>query len=228
MFFSLQIKKLKFLKKKRNLNSKRNLVNTATKKYQFFYNANIFFFLKQNLHIIINLKQLISGHFLNFLKDQYGVFQLIKSTHGNLTGDCIKNLFFPLKFSKILFIGSSINLHFLPLFSIVSNLQNFLKLIKTKYAAAPGTYIQIVDINHNFNLNTIKLPSGIKKFFHNYSICTIGRNNNIFFKYSVIGKAGVYKNLGKKPSVRGVAKNPVDHPHGGRTKTVQPEVSPWG
>jgi large subunit ribosomal protein L2 len=33
---------------------------------------------------------------------------------------------------------------------------------------------------------------------------------------------------GKKPKNRGVARNPVDHPHGGRTKTNSPEVSPWG
>jgi len=43
-----------------------------------------------------------------------------------------------------------------------------------------------------------------------------------------LGKAGINFILGKKPKVRGVARNPVDHPHGGRTKTNQPEVSIWG
>ena len=48
------------------------------------------------------------------------------------------------------------------------------------------------------------------------------------FKFSYFGKAGVNILKGKKPKVRGVARNPVDHPHGGRTKTNQPEVSIWG
>jgi len=43
-----------------------------------------------------------------------------------------------------------------------------------------------------------------------------------------IGKAGINMNRGYRPTVRGVAKNPVDHPHGGRTKTNSPERTPWG
>ena len=43
-----------------------------------------------------------------------------------------------------------------------------------------------------------------------------------------IGKAGRSRWLGIRPTVRGTAMNPVDHPHGGRTKTNKPEVSPWG
>ena len=67
-----------------------------------------------------------------------------------------------------------------------------------------------------------------KKIFNWFSTCFIGRNSNVYDKYSVLGN---YKNnffLKKKQSVRGVAMNPVDHPHGGRTKTNKPEVSPWG
>ena len=44
----------------------------------------------------------------------------------------------------------------------------------------------------------------------------------------MIGKAGRNRWLGVRPTVRGVAMNPVDHPHGGNTKTNSPEVSPWG
>jgi large subunit ribosomal protein L2 len=53
----------------------------------------------------------------------------------------------------------------------------------------------------------------------------LGRNSQIDYNYSRFGKAGVNFLFGKKPKVRGVARNPVDHPHGGRTKTNQPEVS---
>ena len=48
------------------------------------------------------------------------------------------------------------------------------------------------------------------------------------FNNTNFGKAGNLKIVGRKPKVRGVAKNPVDSPHGGRTKTNKPEVSPWG
>lgn len=47
-------------------------------------------------------------------------------------------------------------------------------------------------------------------------------------RFLIPGKAGFLKIVGKKSKVRGVARNPVDHPHGGRTKTNQPEVSIWG
>jgi large subunit ribosomal protein L2 len=48
----------------------------------------------------------------------------------------------------------------------------------------------------------------------------------MFNKKIIYGKAGFLKFFGKKSKVRGVAKNPVDHPHGGNTKTNSPEVSP--
>jgi large subunit ribosomal protein L2 len=42
------------------------------------------------------------------------------------------------------------------------------------------------------------------------------------------GKAGYWRSFGNKPLVRGVAMNPVDHPHGGRTKAVKYPRTPWG
>jgi large subunit ribosomal protein L2 len=56
----------------------------------------------------------------------------------------------------------------------------------------------------------------------------LGRCSNYEYNETNPGKAGHLKTIGIKPKVRGVAKNPVDHPHGGRTKTNKPEVSPWG
>jgi large subunit ribosomal protein L2 len=78
----------------------------------------------------------------------------------------------------------------------------------------------------NLNLSLIKLPSGKKIFVNSSTYCLLGRNNNINKKYEIYAKASYNIKIGKNPNVRGVAKNPVDHPHGGRTKTVQPEVSP--
>jgi large subunit ribosomal protein L2 len=44
----------------------------------------------------------------------------------------------------------------------------------------------------------------------------------------IIGKAGKMRYRGIRPSVRGIAMNPVDHPHGGRTNGGRPSVTPWG
>ena len=60
---------------------------------------------------------------------------------------------------------------------------------------------------------------------------TIGQVSNVDNKNQKIGKAGRNRWLGKRPSVRGVAMNPVDHPHGGgegRTSGGRNPVSPWG
>lgn len=61
-------------------------------------------------------------------------------------------------------------------------------------------------------------------YFSFFCFLTIGRNN-LNFLILKKKKAGYNINLGKKQIVRGVARNPVDHPHGGRTKTNKPEVS---
>ena len=56
-------------------------------------------------------------------------------------------------------------------------------------------------------------------------LVVLGRNNHVDNNILTRSKAGTLLNLGLKPTVRGVARNPVDHPHGGRTKTNQPEKS---
>jgi large subunit ribosomal protein L2 len=72
---------------------------------------------------------------------------------------------------------------------------------------------------------SIILPSKKIIFIYSLNFIVIGRNDLIFSKFKVFGSAGKNKNNGKKSIVRGVAKNPIDHPHGGRTKTNKPEVS---
>lgn len=74
----------------------------------------------------------------------------------------------------------------------------------------------------------LQLPSGQEHKVSLQSMAILGRNSNLRHKREIVGKAGASRHAGIRPTVRGVAMNPVDHPHGGRTKTVQPEVSPWG
>jgi large subunit ribosomal protein L2 len=84
---------------------------------------------------------------------------------------------------------------------------------------------------------TIKLPSGQLKLFFYFSKAEFSIFNYLGYDFNKSfrsewklnwSKAGLYSNLGRKPKVRGVAKNPVDHPHGGRTKSIKFQRTPWG
>ncbi len=76
----------------------------------------------------------------------------------------------------------------------------------------------------------VRLPSGEVRLFDLNCFATLGQVSNIDHKYISLGKAGRTRHLGIRPTVRGVAMNPVDHPHGGgegRSKGHQSQ-SPWG
>ena len=76
----------------------------------------------------------------------------------------------------------------------------------------------------------VRLPSGEVRLFDLNCFATLGQVSNIDHKYVSLGKAGRTRHLGIRPTVRGVAMNPVDHPHGGgegRSKGHQSQ-SPWG
>jgi large subunit ribosomal protein L2 len=77
----------------------------------------------------------------------------------------------------------------------------------------------------------IRLPSGIKKYVSSVANCSLGFVSNNFMSTFEIGSAGKSFCLGKRPRVRGVAMNPVDHPHGGgegKTTAGRHPVSLWG
>ncbi len=96
------------------------------------------------------------------------------------------------------------------------------------YARSAGTYCVLVHNNEATKLTKLRLPSGLEIIVSSYCLVVLGRNSNLWHYKRVIGKAGRNFKFGFRPSVRGVAMNPVDHPHGGRTKTNSPEVTPWG
>lgn len=77
----------------------------------------------------------------------------------------------------------------------------------------------------------IKLRSGTQRNFPILSMASIGSVSNGDHRLQVLGKAGRNRYLGRRPITRGVAMNPVDHPHGGgegKTSGGRPSVSPWG
>jgi len=76
----------------------------------------------------------------------------------------------------------------------------------------------------------VQLPSGEVRIFDGRCYATVGAVSNPDHEKVVIGKAGRMRHMGRRPNVRGVAMNPVDHPHGGgegRTKGKVPKT-PWG
>lgn len=96
------------------------------------------------------------------------------------------------------------------------------------YARAAGTYGKILNKNSSLYLTLIRLPSGAYKLFNSFLVVSLQKNALPTLRKVKSQKAGCFVNFGKKPHVRGVAKNPVDHPHGGRTKAIKCPRTPWG
>jgi hypothetical protein len=168
----------------------------------------------------------VSNNLLGLVKYSNGSISAVKLAYGLNIGSLFKTTILPIKLYKISLLGFRVFIHYLKNNMIFFDLGLFNK--NSTYVKASGTFSQILQINKDLNLILILLPSGNRKYVSMNYLCTLGRNNNIFKKFIVIGKAGINRNLGKNVTVRGVAMNPIDHPHGGRTKTNKPEVSPWG
>ena len=96
-------------------------------------------------------------------------------------------------------------------------------------ARSAGAYARIMA--NEAGMVTLKLPSGEMRMVPEKCIATIGIVGNKSHENIIIGKAGRSRWMGKRPKVRGVVMNPVDHPHGGgegRTSGGRHPVSPWG
>ena len=126
-------------------------------------------------------------------------------------------------------VGNSMPLASIPLGSSVHNIE--LTLGKGgQVARAAGTYAQI--IAKDKDLVTLKLPSNEVRLVSKNCYATLGQVGNIDAINMTLGKAGRKRWLGKRPKVRGVVMNPIDHPHGGgegRSPIGRPKpVTPWG
>src|SRR5579871_3586721 len=96
-------------------------------------------------------------------------------------------------------------------------------------ARAAGTYAQLVGRDQGYAL--LRLSSGEVRMVRGECRATIGAVSNPDQQNIVIAKAGRNRWLGRRPSVRGVAMNPIDHPHGGgegRSSGGRHPVTPWG
>lgn len=97
-----------------------------------------------------------------------------------------------------------------------------------QYTLSPGTRSKIIAIDYFNHSVLIVLASKIKKIISFWAFVFLGRMVNKKNKKYRNFKAGYWRRNGWKSIVRGVAMNPVDHPHGGRTKAIQFQRTPWG
>jgi large subunit ribosomal protein L2 len=124
--------------------------------------------------------------------------------------------------------GNSMPLERMPVGTIVHNIE--LKPRKGgQVARSAGAYAQYVGRDQGWAI--LRLNSGEQRRVHGSCLATVGAVSNQDHSNTSLGKAGRSRWLGRKPVTRGVAMNPIDHPHGGgegRTSGGRHPVTPWG
>ena len=122
-------------------------------------------------------------------------------------------------------LGNAIPLREVPLGTDVHNVE--LKPGKGgQIARSAGTSVEVVAKEGEYV--TLRMRSTEMRLVHGMCLGTIGVVGNAEHELMSHGKAGKSRWLGKRPKVRGEVMNPVDHPHGGRTRGGRNVVSPWG
>jgi large subunit ribosomal protein L2 len=124
--------------------------------------------------------------------------------------------------------GNAMPLANMPIGTIIHNVE-----MKPKkggqMARSAGSYVQLVGRDQGYAI--LRLTSGEQRIVRSECMATVGAVSNPDNSNIKLGKAGRKRWMGKRPSVRGVAMNPVDHPHGGgegRTSGGRHPVTPWG
>ena len=124
--------------------------------------------------------------------------------------------------------GNALPLSAIPVGTVIHNIEmapgGGAKLVRTaggsaQLMAREGAYAQV------------RMPSGEVRMIGVVCRATIGQIGNVEHENQIVGKAGRSRWLGKRPQVRGIAMNPVDHPHGGgeaRSTSGRPPTTPWG
>ncbi len=122
-------------------------------------------------------------------------------------------------------VGNAMPLSEVPLGTAVHNIE--LKIGKGgQICRSAGTSAQVVAKEGDYV--TLRLSSSEMRLVHARCMATIGEVGNAEHELVSWGKAGKTRWKGRRPKVRGEVMNPVDHPHGGRTRGGRNVVSPWG
>ena len=160
--------------------------------------------------------------FIALVKYEDGLFSYIIAPEGLKVGDTIVSSRKSLPDVKV---GNASTLKLLPIGTTIHNLE--LKPNSgAKLVRSAGSFAQLVGKDEGYAI--VKLQSGETRMFLLDCLATIGTVSNADKKNEKLGKAGRNRWLGKRPSVRGESMNPVDHPHGGRTRGGRLPVSHTG
>ena len=121
--------------------------------------------------------------------------------------------------------GNAMPLSAMPIGTIVHNVE--MKPGKGgQVARSAGSFVQLVGRDSGYAV--LKLNSGETRKVSAECMATVGAVSNPDHMNTVVGKAGRTRLLGRRPTVRSIAMNPVDHPNGGRTKGGKHWATPWG
>lgn len=138
-------------------------------------------------------------------------------------------------FNRVVILKPFLHIQKIP-FILVQQEKNlpisFLELNPTrgaKYTRSLGSRSKLVKLDTRVGYGLVILPSALKKVFSIFGLATKGPSNlNITVGVLTSNKSGDKRKKGFKSKVRGVAMNPIDHPHGGRTKSIKFPRTPWG
>ncbi|MBF0625020.1 MAG: 50S ribosomal protein L2 [Magnetococcales bacterium] len=124
--------------------------------------------------------------------------------------------------------GNAMPLRIMPIGTVIHNVE--MKPLKgAQLARTAGASVQLMGKEGKYA--QLRLPSGEMRMVLLDCLATVGMVSNPDHGNINLGKAGRVRWMGKRPTVRGVAMNPIDHPHGGgegRTSGGRHPVSPWG
>lgn len=127
-------------------------------------------------------------------------------------------------------VGNAMTLKYVPIGTIVHNIE-----IRPGYGGqicrAAGTGARVLERDESKGLALLRLQSKEQRLIRLNCMVTVGEVSNPEHKNQSFGKAGRMRWKGIRPTVRGVAMNPIDHPHGGgegKTSGGRPSVSKWG
>lgn len=159
--------------------------------------------------------------FIALIKYEDGIYSYIISPNKLSVGDKIVSS------KKLVDVkaGNAMPLRVIPVGTLIHNIETK-PGAGAKAVRSAGCFAQLVGKDSGYAI--IKLQSGETKMFLLDCMATVGAVSNADKKNEKLGKAGRNRWLGVRPHVRGESMNPVDHPHGGRTRGGRIPVSPTG
>ncbi len=156
----------------------------------------------------------------DFLNQKY--FYIIAPKNLSI-GDIVKS-----GFNAEIKIGHSLALMKIPIGGFIHNI-SLQENKKAQLTRSAGTNAQLIEKTSKYC--RVVLSSGLHKFLPPTCQATVGSVSNEFSFFDKINKAGRNRWLNRRPTVRGVAMNPIDHPHGGgegKSSGGRSSVTPWG